>query len=70
MSGSSMITTSYTELIRRVRNIAKATVPSVRPSVRHTLRIEQLGSQGTNFHEIWYLNIFRKSIEKVQDALI
>jgi hypothetical protein len=27
---------------------------------------EQLGSHWTDFYQIWYLNIFRKSVEKVQ----
>jgi len=28
--------------------------------------MEQLGSHWTDFHEIWYLCIFRKSVEKIQ----
>jgi hypothetical protein len=28
--------------------------------------VEQLGSHWTDFHEIWHLNIFRKSVEKIQ----
>jgi hypothetical protein len=39
-------------------------------SVRPSVRIEQLGSHLTDFHEIWYLSIFRKSVEKIQDVLI
>jgi len=31
-----------------------------------SVRIEQLGSQRKNFHEIWYLSILRKSVEKIQ----
>jgi hypothetical protein len=31
--------------------------------------MEQLGSQVTDFHEIWYLRIFRKSIEEIQVSL-
>jgi len=31
--------------------------------------MEQLGSQWTDFHEIWYLTIFRKSVEKIQFSL-
>jgi hypothetical protein len=44
--------------------LQKATVKlrNFRPSVR----MEQLGSQWTDFHEIWYLNIFRKSDEKIK----
>jgi len=28
--------------------------------------VEQFGSHWTNFHEIWYLGVFRKSVEKIQ----
>jgi len=31
--------------------------------------MEQLGSYWTDFHEIWYLNIFRKSVENVNVVL-
>ena len=31
--------------------------------------MEHLGSHWTDFHEIWYLNIFRKSIVNVQVSL-
>ena len=40
-------------------------VISVRPSVR----MEQLGSHWTDFHEIWHLDIFRKSVEEIQVSL-
>jgi hypothetical protein len=33
------------------------------------LRVEQLSSHWTDFHENWYLNIFRKSVEKIQALL-
>ena len=33
---------------------------SIRP------RMEQVGPHWTDFHEILYLNIFRKSVEKIQ----
>jgi len=29
-----------------------------------SVRMEQLGSRWTHFHEIWYLSILRKSVEK------
>jgi len=35
-------------------------------SVRPTVRMEQLDTQRKNFHEIRYLIIFRKSVDKVQ----
>ena len=31
--------------------------------------MEQLGSHGIGFHEIWYLSIFQKSVEKIQVSL-
>jgi hypothetical protein len=45
--------------------LRKATISSVRPSIR----MEQLGSHLTNIHESWHLNIFRKSAQKVQVSL-
>ena len=38
-------------------------------SVRLSVRMEQLGSNWKGFHEILYLSIFRKSVEKHQVAL-
>jgi len=35
-------------------------------SVYLSVPMEQLGSNSTDFHDIWYLQIFRKSVEKVQ----
>jgi hypothetical protein len=34
-----------------------------------SIRMEQLGSHWTDFHEIWHFNIFRKSVEKIQVSL-
>ena len=33
------------------------------------IRMEQLGSEWADFHEILYFNIFRKSAEKIQVSL-
>jgi len=33
------------------------------------VRMEQIGSQRTDFHEIWYWSVFRKSVEKIQVSL-
>jgi hypothetical protein len=47
----------------------KATVSFVTfvcPSVRPSVRVEQLGSHCRDFHEIWYLSIFQKSVKKIQ----
>jgi len=43
---------------------------SVSPSVCLSIGMEKLSSQWTDFHEIVYLIIFRKSLEKIQDSLI
>jgi hypothetical protein len=37
--------------------------------VRPSLRAEELGSHWMDFHEILYLRIFRKSVEKIQVLL-
>jgi hypothetical protein len=34
-----------------------------------SVRMEQLGCHLTDFHEIWYLRIVRKSVEKIQVSL-
>ena len=44
-------------------------VMRVCPSVRPPVRMEQLGSLRTNFHENLYLSISRKSVTKVQVSL-
>jgi hypothetical protein len=31
--------------------------------------MEKLGSHWTDFHEIFYLSMFRKSVEKIQESL-
>jgi len=38
-------------------------------SVCPTARMEQLGSYSTNFHKIWYLSSFWKSLEKIHVSL-
>jgi hypothetical protein len=38
-------------------------------SVRLSVRTEQLGSHWTDFHEIWYLWIFRKTAKRIQVSL-
>jgi len=39
-------------------------------SVRLSVVMEQLGSQWTDFYEIWYLSIFRNSVENIQVSLL
>jgi hypothetical protein len=43
--------------------------PFIRPSVRRSVRLEQLGSHRTEFHEILYMTTFRKTVEKIQVSL-
>ena len=38
-------------------------------SVFLSIRTNQLGSHATDFHEIWYLNIFSNSVQKIQVSL-
>ena len=45
-----------------------ATISFVR-SVRLSVRMEQLGSLWTDFLVIWYMNIFRKPVEKIRFSL-
>ena len=52
-------------LLRCGRKIAKATISFV-VSVCLSVHMEHLGFHCTDFHEIWYLSIFRKPVEKIQ----
>jgi hypothetical protein len=50
----------------------KATTDFVIPvclSVCPSVRMKQLGSHWTDFYEIWYMSIFRKSAERIQVSL-
>ena len=38
-------------------------------SVRLSTRMESLDSHWTDLHEMWYLRVFRKSVEKIQVSL-
>jgi hypothetical protein len=53
----------------KLRKATISFVMSVHMSVRLSVHMEQLGSHWTNFHEIWYLGIFRKCVQKFQIAL-
>jgi hypothetical protein len=54
--------------VRRVWKLRKAShvCLSICPSVRPSLRMEQLGSHRADFHEIWHLDIFRTSVDSTQ----
>ena len=41
----------------------------LKANIRYVMSVCQFGSHWTDFHEIWYFNIFRKSVEKVQVSL-
>jgi hypothetical protein len=59
---------SIPRIFRRVCNIAE--IDSTRRRVCSSVRMEQLSSHWTDFHENSYLNIFfLKSVEKVQVSL-
>ena len=52
--------------------LRKATISfvmSVCPSVRPSVRMEQLRSHCTDFDETLYLRLFRKSVENIQVSL-
>jgi hypothetical protein len=48
-------------VFRHIRKIAKSDY--YRHHVCPSTHMEQLDSHPTDFHEIWYLSIFRKSVE-------
>jgi len=51
--------------IDALEELRKAT-PSFFRSVLPSVRVEELGSHWRDFHQILYLNIFLKSVEKTQ----
>jgi hypothetical protein len=48
--------------------LRKATITFV-VSVCPSVRMEERGSHWKDFSEIWYLSIFRKSVEEIQVSL-
>ena len=58
----------YPRFLGAVERMWKATISFVL-SVRPSVRIEQLGSHWTDFHEIWYLSILVTSDEKIKVTL-
>jgi len=53
-------------LCRRLRKIAESDYSFV---MCLSIRMEQLRTHWTDFHEIWHFSIFRKSVEKIQVSL-
>jgi hypothetical protein len=56
------VRTKVLGVFAKLRKPTTSSLMSVRPSVR----MEQLCSHWTDFHDSWYLGIFRKSVEKIQ----
>jgi len=59
--------TAFVTLLDAFAVLLKETVSfviSACPTFRLSFSMEQLGSHWTDFHEIWYLSIFRKSVQK------
>jgi hypothetical protein len=50
-------------------NIIISVCLSVCPSFRPLVRMEQFGSRSMDFHEMWYLCIFQKSVKNIQVSL-
>jgi hypothetical protein len=47
-----------------LRHVCVSTAPSISPA-----RVEQPGSNSTEFHEIWYFCIYLKPVEKIQISI-
>jgi len=63
------VTSSCTEQMYAFAELRKTTINfimCVRPSVRLSVRMAQLGCQSANFNDIYYLRIFRKFVEKIE----
>jgi hypothetical protein len=65
VDGSAVQPRDLSGVYAKLRIAAVSSCPSACPSVR----IKQLGSHWTDFHEIWYLIIFRNYVEKIQFSL-
>ena len=55
-------------IFRCFRKLWKTTISLVM-SVHLSALMEQIVSHFTDFHEIWYLSIFKKSVQKIQVSL-
>ena len=60
---------SFGPIFRHARRTAKSDLASSCLSVCPSVRVELLGFHWTDFHEILYPNIFRKSVERIQVSL-
>ena len=55
-------------IFRHITKLWRVTIRSVM-SVCPSFCLEQLGSHWIDFHEIWYLNIFQKSVKVIEVSL-
>jgi hypothetical protein len=53
----------------KLRRATISSIICVCPSILPFVCMEQLGSHWTDFHEIWYLRIFHKSVEEIEVSL-
>jgi len=60
---------TFLSAFAKLRKATNGIVMSVRPSVRPSVRMKQLGSHWKGFHEILYLSNFRKTVQKIQVSL-
>ena len=60
---------SLLDAFAKLRKATVTFVVAVPLSLCPPVRMEQLGSHWTDFHEIWYMSIFRKSVERIQVSL-
>ena len=70
--GAVMVVWRIFKRLRKIQRAQRATVSfvmSVCLPACLPVRMKQLGCRWTDFHEIWYLSIFRKSVEKIQVSL-
>jgi hypothetical protein len=59
------VTSTVNQFFDPFAKLRKATVNFVM-SVCLSVRMKQLGSHTTDLHEVWYLSIFRKTVDKIQ----
>ena len=53
----------------KLQKVTVVSMISVCPSIHLPIRMEQLSSHWTGFHESWYSSIFQKSVEKIEVSL-
>ena len=56
-------------VFRCIRKFVKVTIALLCLSVHLSVRMEKFNSHWMDFHEIWYMSIFRKSVKKIKVSL-